>query len=69
MCLHPTKTGKDAMNVLKTISVLFYLLAMVLVVVCFNNPTHPAAIVALTFAFASAMTGAMFDGISDAPGA
>ena len=57
------------MNVLKIVAVLFYLLALVPVVVCFNNPTHPEAIVALTFSFASAMTGAMFDGMSDAPGA
>jgi len=55
------------MNVLKITAVMFYLLAMTLVVVCFSNPTHPAAIVALTFSFACAMLGAMFDGLSDAP--
>ena len=55
------------MTVLKITAVLLYILAMALVVVCFNNPTAPGAIVALTFSGACAMLGAMFDGLSDAP--
>jgi hypothetical protein len=57
------------MNVLKITAVLFYLLAITLVVVCFSNSTHPAAIVEITFSGACALFGAMFYGLSDAPGA
>ena len=53
------------MNTMKATAIIFMLLALALVALCFSNPTHPAAIVALTFAFVSAMLGAMFAGLGD----
>lgn len=55
------------MNTMKAAAVIFGLLALVLTILCLNNPAHPAAVVAVTFAFASAMLSVLYAGLSDAP--
>ena len=55
------------MNIMKAAAVIFGLLALVLTILCLINPTHPAAVVAVSFAFVSAMLSVLYAGLSDAP--
>jgi len=52
---------------MKAAAVIFGLLALALTALCLSNPTHPAAVVAVTFAFASAMLSVLYAGLIDAP--